>query len=150
MNTNKPKWQLVANLGDVNPIENGGIFVYTDKTGIYSPEVLSLDYSGKNKWEVRRFILEPCFIENGILSYNSFHKNEPAWFADKIEQVASFVGQSKDEFLTALVDQSPENLANRAHAWLSIGRYFGMDNLDSYPSFYTRKDIYRYLRKECY
>ena len=34
----QPVWSCIANLGDVNPIDYGGYFVYIDTTGVYPPE----------------------------------------------------------------------------------------------------------------
>jgi hypothetical protein len=39
MSTPQPKWKLVAQLGDVHPIDHGGYFVYVDEAGVYDPEV---------------------------------------------------------------------------------------------------------------
>lgn len=36
--TNQPVWKLLANLGDVNPVDHGGLFVYQDLTGVYPEE----------------------------------------------------------------------------------------------------------------
>ena len=38
METKQPKWKLIAQLGDVNPIDYGGYFIYEDETGVYPPE----------------------------------------------------------------------------------------------------------------
>lgn len=73
----QPEWKFFANLGDADPITYGGVFVFTDETGIYSPEVEILESvggededefnddgelveKGNEEWEVRRFIIEPC------------------------------------------------------------------------------------------
>lgn len=38
METKQPRWKLVAQLGDVHPIDYGGYFVYRDTTGVYEEE----------------------------------------------------------------------------------------------------------------
>lgn len=38
MSTPQPVWKFIANLGDANPIDHGGYFVYIDETGVYAPE----------------------------------------------------------------------------------------------------------------
>ena len=38
MSTNQPDWKLIANLGDENPLEHDGFFIYKDKTGVYEEE----------------------------------------------------------------------------------------------------------------
>ena len=38
----QPKWKLLANLGDANPIDYCGYFVYRDETGVYRDEAEKL------------------------------------------------------------------------------------------------------------
>lgn len=71
----QPEWKFIANLGDVNPIDYGGFFVYVDQTGVYDPEVEVLELvegddddefdeddelvtEGNMVWETNRFSLE--------------------------------------------------------------------------------------------
>jgi hypothetical protein len=144
--TNQPTWKLVENLGDRNPIEHGGYFVYEDATGVYAPEaelVISPD-TDSGKWEVRRFILEPCTFINGILSDNKFHPQHPAWFADSIGSISNFIGTPLAELIDMLCNG---NIVNRAMAWRAIGEYHGFDNLDSYPLYFNRAEIEARLSK---
>jgi hypothetical protein len=66
----QPEWKCVANLGDVNPIDHGGFFVFVDKTGHYAPEVEILEVpdedSEKRRWTVYRFCLEDCTFASDI------------------------------------------------------------------------------------
>jgi hypothetical protein len=34
----QPKWKIIANLGDIDPLDEGGYFIFVDKTGVYTPE----------------------------------------------------------------------------------------------------------------
>lgn len=144
--TNQPKWKLVAQLGDVHPIDYGGYFVYEDETGVYAPEVEFLvapdDDSGE--WTAYRFSLEPCTFINGVLSDNKFHPDKPAWFADKIGKVAECSGQPDiDAFISSLTG---DNIEDKAWAWRAIGEYHGFENLDNYPlTLKTRKDVEAHL-----
>ncbi len=142
MKTQQPKWKFVANLGDVNPIQNGGLFVYIDETGVYDPEMTKIcpidNETGKCECEIRRVILEKCTFENGILSDNKYHKDKPAWFSTGINSVPRFGGYITATFIGYLTG---DDIINRAIAWQLIGDYFGWDNLDSYPEFMTEDEI---------
>lgn len=131
--TRQPKWKEVAQLGDVNWIEEGGLFVYQDETGVYPPEIEKLRVettAGRDHWASHRCILEPCTFADGILSDNKFHPRTAAWFADKLEGVASYIGQPLDELVLWFLST---NLTERARAWEAVGDYFGWENLDSQP-----------------
>ena len=97
MKTAQPVWKLLANIGDVHPIEYGGYFVFVDETGVYPPEaelLISPDSDDAPEgWVAYRFILDPCTYVDGILSDNHFHPELPAWFADAgVGEVANFAG----------------------------------------------------------
>lgn len=128
--TQQPEWELIANLGDVNPIDYGGYFIYRDKTGHYTEEAElcePADYSAKTH-EIHRWILDRCTDENGILSDNPYHKDEPAWFADTLDQIAEFA--DLPDIRAMLCSADP---IDRAHAYRAIADYHGAANLDSYP-----------------
>lgn len=36
--SNQPKWVFVDNIGDASPLQYGGVFIYTDASGVYPPE----------------------------------------------------------------------------------------------------------------
>lgn len=132
MKTNQPNWKFITNLDDCNPLDHGGLFVYEDTTGVYAPEMELLQPLSEDpeEWEVRRAILEPCTFTNGILSDNKFHPDKPAWFADKLESLASTMGTTVEQMIE---DFTSDNAIARANAWRCVGDYFGWDNLDSYP-----------------
>ena len=58
----QPKWKKIANLGDVNPLDHGGLFVLIDETGVYPPEMERLeppcDDDPEGQYEVFRVVLE--------------------------------------------------------------------------------------------
>lgn len=140
MQTKQPDWKLVAQLGDVHPIDHGGYFVYEDTTGVYPPEVAVLvpPVSDKGSWIEYRFVLEPCTWINGILSDNKFHPEHPAWFAKEIGSVSNCVGIPLAELIDMFTNG---NTVSKARAWEAIGDYFGFENLDSYPNKFSRKEI---------
>lgn len=169
MNTKQPVWQLVANLGDCDPLNHGGLFVYVDRTGVYAPECVKLEritsdeISGPaERWEAHRFTLEPCTYDSATdtLSDNPFHPELAAWFANNaarriarpqdgegLKDIASFIGMEKSELIELFTSDDP---IKRAQAWIAVGDFHGFIELDNYPETYTRKDIYRLYRKECF
>lgn len=139
----QPKWKFFANLGDVNPIDHGGQFIFIDETGVYPPEleILALaDTSAEDDvWEVHRFILETCTFEDGILSDNKFHKDTPAWFENNICEVASASGIDPAEIID---DLCGDDIRKLALAYAAIADYNGIANFDEYPiTFNNRKEV---------
>jgi hypothetical protein len=133
MKTEQPVWKEVAQLGDVNWIEEGGLFVYKDETGVYPPEIEKLFFCSlarRNHWVSYRGILEPCTLTDGILSDTKFHPKRAAWFAKSLEGVASYIGQPLDELVLWFLSA---DLKERARAWEAVGDYHGWENLDSNP-----------------
>jgi hypothetical protein len=137
MDTNQPDWELIANLGDADPIEYGGVFVYRDRTGVYTEEceILEPNNAGRTwedpqSWTVYRFSLDRCTYRKPILSDNPYHPEIPAWFADDMGNVANANGRSKLTMLQRLCSKNP--LA-RASGYEMIGRYHGWENLDQDP-----------------
>lgn len=138
--SDQPRWRLLANLGDVNPIDHGGIFVYVDETGHYPPEAERLespdsDDSG-GPWTVYRFPLDRCTFEGGILSDNAFHPEIEAWFADSIDAIASYIGSDPETLRAELCSPDPIELAN---GYRAVGEFYGFLNLDQYPITFTRR-----------
>jgi len=145
----QPNWKYIANLGDANPIDHGGFFVYIDETGVYDPEVELLgvieenDCGEASRWVVYRFSLERCTFEDGILSNNKFHKDHAAWFAEPeckraerpqdttyLSKVAECMGMDLETLQTLFCSDNP---IERAEAYRCVGEYHGFGNLDSYP-----------------
>jgi len=146
---------MIANLGDVNPYEYGGYFVFIDETGEYPPEAELLvppdEYDGK-KYIVYRFVLEPCTYENGILSDNPFHKDHPAWFATPeseraerpqdttyLRSICECMDIDEDKLIRLFCSDDP---IERAEAWRCVGGYHGYHELDSYPLQLTRREVF--------
>lgn len=136
----QPEWELVMNLGDINPIEHGGKFVLRDKTGRYAPEmeVVEKVYHRKNEWQVWRFCLEPHTYINGVLSDNPYHPEEPVWYADDIEEVAETFDIEGAELIALLCSDDPEG---RARGYEYLWGYHSSDNFDSYPLELDREEV---------
>ena len=157
----QPKWKLVANLGDVNPLDYGGYFVYVDETGVYPPEAELLEVpeeESETGYRSYRFILEPCTFENGVLSDNPYHKDLPAWFAEPeskradrpqdttyLKNIADCMDIEELELVRLFCSDSP---LERAEAWRAVGDYHGWENLDSYPTDWTREELEARLNEE--
>jgi hypothetical protein len=143
--TQQPIWKLVAQLGDVNPVDYGGCFVYTDETGVYAPEMEILespdDDDAPEGWTVYRVMLEPCTYQDGVLSDNKYHPTYPVWFADKIADVARSCGIDE---LNLLAQFTSPDAIERAWAYRAVGEYFGFYEFDQYPlTFHDRADVDR-------
>ena len=148
MQSKQPIWKLVANLGDVNPLDYGGFLVWVDTTGVYPPEaeVIELDAPDDDDSPLTtyRFILEPCTFIGGVLSDNPFHPDCAVWFADRLESIANCQGIGSESLLAWFLSTDP---IDRGNAWRAVGEYFGWQELDSYPCQYTRAEMADRLRK---
>lgn len=152
--TEQPKWALVAQLGDVNPVDYGGYFIYEDATGVYPPEAEYLDAPDNDdgQWIAYRFSLDKCTLTGDVLSDNPYHPDMPAWFA-KLEsgkasrpQDTTYLSGVADCCGVAVADLRQwfcsESTVDRANAYRLIGEYHGFDNLDSYPlTFNNRAEV---------
>jgi len=142
MKTKQPIWKLSANLGDVNPLDDGAL-LFTDETGVYPPELVLIEANLPKEGEdetftVSRVQCERCFLLGEGVSDNRFHKDRPAWFSDKLASVASYCGSSPRDLQTALCDQ---NEVNRGLGYQSLVGYFGVFEFDQYPSKMTEAEL---------
>lgn len=171
----QPEWELVANLGDVNPIEHGAHFVLRDKTGAYDPEAEVADrLDEENRWYVWRYSLPKCTYgimdggifkplsapqEDGILSDNRFHPECTAWFAQEESrkserpQDSTYLSCIADSFeckIDVLIGMfTSDDIVERALAYKMVADYHGLENFDSYPLVLTKKEISdRYRRRQ--
>ena len=142
----QPVWKCIANLGDVNPLDYGGLFVVVDETGVYPPEMERLEPDSDDEdcmYTVHRVVLDRCTYINGILSDNPFHPECSAWFAapesrrDKRPQDTCYLSNVA-ECMDCTVADLQANLISeepvvRAHAYRMIADYHGWGNFDSYP-----------------
>jgi len=159
----QPEWEFVSNIGDANPIDYGGCFVFVDKTGVYAPEIEILvePCEGDDEiWRVYRAVMEPCTWIDGVLSDNRFHPDKPAWFAKTekeresrpqdstyFKDLAEYLGQSVDELARWFCSGS---VLKRAFVWKAVGEYHGLENLDSYPLRLTREEVEERYEKHPY
>ncbi len=146
--TKQPKWHCVAQLGDANPLDYGGYWVLEDITGVYPPEGELLQTGEEGEpLTVYRFILDPCTFVDGVLSDNQFHPDYPAWFADKLSDIARANGMESDMLIASFISGDSKE---RASAWRMVGEYYGFDNLDLYPITLSRREARQRYNKRQY
>ena len=132
MTTQQPIWKLSANLGDVNPLEGGGL-LYEDATGVYAPELVVIQESDEpGQFSVSRICCDLCYqIGAEGVSDNRFHKTRPTWFSDKLASVESYCRSDAGTLLASLCDVDP---VARALGYLCLVSYFGAFEFDQYPA----------------
>ena len=161
MITRQPKWKCIAQLGDENPIDYGGYWVFIDTTGVYAPEAEILrtldDDDSAEPYQAYRFVLASCVRGyGGIVSDNPLRPDLCAWFskpedmrADSpqdttyLKNVADYCGTSVRKLAACLCSSDPLKLAE---AYKAIGDYHGFRNLDQYPLTMTRTEARRRYR----
>jgi hypothetical protein len=146
----QPKWKYVGNLGDKDPIEYGGLFVFVDETGVYAPEMERLEMDDdsemdedKQRFTVHRVCLDRCTWIDGVLSENKFHPEHTAWWATPeserkerpqdstyLKNVADCCGTSSEDLIQMFCSDDP---IERAQAYRDVLDYHGWENGDSYP-----------------
>ena len=127
--TNQPNFKCVANLGDVTPWDYGGAFVLVDQTGVYTPELRVFEKPIGTMYDDYTILLEKCTYINGVLSDNKYHPDTPAWFADSVPNIASFIGVEELQILKQFCSNSP---IERAWAYLAVYQYHGPQDEPAY------------------
>ena len=155
METQQPNWQLIVNLGDVQPIDHDGYFVYRDTTSGYTEEAEKLfanyDIDGQDTWTVYRIILDRLKEARDsagqvYLVPLRFDETRPhpvshydEWFHRDLAKVADFAGTTTQEMRDMLCS---DDAIKRAIAYENIYAYHGWENGDSYPLiFNTREEV---------
>ena len=141
--TKQPEWKFVANLGDVNPLDYGGYFVFEDRTGVYPPEAEKFD---PDTMDAHRIVLDPLTLVNGKLINARIAKEEKLpyplesyteWFEDSIPSIASYIGMEEAELISLFCSNDPRKLAR---AYEAVYMYHGWENGDSYPLTLTEEE----------
>ena len=158
METKQPVWKKIGTVGDVNPLDYDGGFIYEDETGVYPPELEYIQAQSESNadesgpWEVYRWSLDRCetvtadgktllvpfgFSARMDLPHPITDYDE--WFNSDLESAAASMSRNVDEFRA---DLCTENLNMRAAAYLDLALYHGFENFDSYPlTFASRKEL---------
>ena len=140
--TKQPKYRFVDNIGDINPLECLRL-VYVDANGVYPPLLVYGTYYG-DRWEIAHVECDRCTMMNNdpaTISDNHYHTDKPAWFADRIQEVARFCDNR--DLAADLCAMDP---VERARAYESLVSYFGIMEFDSYPETMTAGDVKRHYR----
>jgi hypothetical protein len=137
MATQQPEWELVGTIGDRNPVEYGGGYVFRDKTGVYDPEVEwvePMDGAPKNGvtpcMTVYRVPMERHTYIDGILSDNPHHPALSVWYADDLDSLCRCCDCDRDEMIENLCSTDP--VAN-AWAYETLASYHGWYEFDQDP-----------------
>lgn len=128
----QPKWKCVATLGDVNMLEYGGALVLVDETGVYPPELeivsgVEDEEFGEDRHEIHRICCHQCFLTDGVLSDNKYHKDEAAWFSEYAMTDGEVDGASLIEQLCS------DDPIERARGYYELTQYYGAHEFDHYP-----------------
>jgi len=126
-----PNWGLIAQLGDADPVEHGGYFIFVDQNGEHEPrgEFWEVPDDESEPAEIFRWSLTKCTYQDGVLSDNQFHPEIPAWFADSVADAAECCDYQDD----IIADLCGDDVLARARAYETIGHYAGFRELDEYP-----------------
>ncbi len=132
--------KLITNLGDADPIEHGGFFVFETEDEEIRIEMWVQQDEESSKHLVYEFDCERCTYGNGVLSDNKSHPEISAWFGKPkdLERLADCFGTSPAEFIFDICSDDP---IRRAMAWRMVGEYFGYENLDSEPLKKTSAEL---------
>jgi hypothetical protein len=152
MRSRQPEWEFVANLGDKDPLDHGGIFVFKDRTSVYEAEVevlqLTCEKEDMERYSIHRFSIDRCTYVDGILSDNKYHPKHPAWWIGSMESLASYIDEDKDALIARFCS---EDVCERASAYCMLGDCFGFNNLDHYPlESLTRSEVEERYRSHPY
>ena len=151
----QPIWKYLDNIGDENPIENGGFFIFEDTTGVYAPEAevwdeidglayrFSLDQlvyvhveteGEKHDKLMTKRIWD--MVNNGErLPYPALTYDE--WFTDTVLQLDDQQTLGDTSIVSLLTSKSS---IERAIGYREIGLYWGYENLDGYPLHLTDEE----------
>ena len=140
MATQQPEWELVGTIGDVNPVDYGGGFVFRDKTVVYEPEVEYIEPNGDEPEDgvtVYRVSMEKHTFIDGILSDNPYHPGIFVWYADKLASVCKTCDCHLDELIAALCGDDP---SSKAWAYETMAICWGWGEFDHYPLTLTAEE----------
>jgi hypothetical protein len=156
MTTVQPIWKFHSTVGDVNPIDYSGGFVYIDITGVYPPECEWIESEDGHlaepiRWTVYRWTLERKSIVIGkdgsylLVPYGYESRTDlphpiaeyDEWFHRDLSSVAQSNGVELDTLRREFTSNDPAILAG---AYLAIAQYHGFENLDSYPLTFTDRN----------
>ncbi len=158
METKQPVWKKIGTVGDVNPLDYDGGFIYEDETGVYPPELEYIQAQSESNadesgpWKVYRWSLDRCetvtvgektllvpfgFPTRADLPHPITDYDE--WFNSDLESAASSADRTVENLRAAFCH---EDAQLRAWAYLDLAQYHGFENFDSDSlTFTSRKEL---------
>jgi hypothetical protein len=147
----QPKWKIIGGVGDINPLDFDGGFVYIDETGIYDPEIVYFEPASDEQWE--KFSNEGKEDELPVLVYRVIIENDSSkeWWYKDLDEIQSYAGWSKESLKQVIKERNPLHMAA---LYMDLIRYYGAEEFDSYPIKMTvkeaeekYKDEFKFVRK---
>ena len=153
--TNQPVWKKIGTVGDINPIDYDGGFIYHDETGVYPAELEYIQSTRDDEpieWRVYRTVLDRLRCRDGYLylasvedNWGKYHEGEKEfypsvydeWFNRDLGGVADCVGLGVADLREMLCSEDEQA---RAFGYLNLAEYFGWENFDSYPLHFTSRE----------
>jgi hypothetical protein len=150
METKQPVWKKIGTVGDVNPLDYAGGFIYEDETGVYPAELEYVARVVNGARKVYRWPLDRCETVTADEKTLLVPFGYPArtdlphpladydeWFNSNLESAASFADRTVEDFRAALCS---EDARTRALAYLALAQNHGFENFDSYPVTFTSRE----------
>jgi hypothetical protein len=136
--------KLLANLGDVNPVDHGGYFVINRNASKrldpeYQLVILETIDEPIPTWYYGHISIDKCYYTNGILSDNQYHLDKPAWFADWFKDYDPTCDDERDYHLKSRDYICSDDPIKRGSVYRDLGMYYGWENLGGHIQSTTSK-----------
>lgn len=146
MKSDETCYYFNCHLGDINPLDYGGMVLFTPEDG--KDGYLALlegptEEDEEESYLLYRVELEHHTYENYILSDNKYHKDFQVWYGSSITLISSHCGMSEEELISLFCS---EKAMDRAIAYRSVIDYYGAFEFDQYPISLTRKEAKEWFR----
>ena len=146
----QPSFHCVANYGDANPFDYGGIFLRVDLRGFSVPRLLFFNEWTKEdpRMTLHEVELNYCFeYDNGgriQVGVNHYHRYSAEWFGkpDALKSIASCSGITVEELRLKLCG----DLDDRVEGYMAVVGCYGAQSFDDNPHVFKDK---REARKFC-
>jgi hypothetical protein len=133
-----PRPRIIDNLGDTDPIANGGYFIWSDGSAEWLEEPPDDADEQHQEWTVYRFDLDRFGL---VINDDGTWSLVPReWFQDSLTAIAR-CSDYPDGVDGLRKDLCSPDIRERAWAYRDIGMYHGFVNLDSYPLTLTRAEV---------
>lgn len=126
----QPEWRFFANIGDADPLIHGGIFIFTDATGVYLPEIEVFEppeeaRSDEPGWywgdECTKFFDKKLAPKGTIWRFCVEKTHDDEWYWREAD------AETREALLS-------EDLIAQCQALMDIAHCYGLVNFDQYPT----------------